>query len=99
MGSIGSTGKRALVIRNNTASANNRGAIVEDSAGVDIRVIGNVLDFIADVIIAADHGHRAECQTNTKQNRHELLHWEKILSWKSVRVKVVSSAVAPHPLG
>jgi hypothetical protein len=44
VGSIGSTGKRALVIRNNTASANNRGAIVEDSAGVDIRVIGNVLD-------------------------------------------------------
>ena len=44
VGSIASTGKRALVIRDNTASGNNRGAIVEDSAGVDIRVIDNVFN-------------------------------------------------------
>ena len=44
VGSIGSTGKRALVIKDNTASGNNRGAIVEDSSGVDIRVIDNVFD-------------------------------------------------------
>jgi parallel beta-helix repeat protein len=44
VGSIGSTGKRTLLIRGNTASGNNRGVIVEDSAGVDIRVIDNVLN-------------------------------------------------------
>ena len=43
VGSIATTGDRALVIADNTASGNNRGAIVEDSfdAGVDIRVRGN----------------------------------------------------------
>jgi parallel beta-helix repeat protein len=44
VGSIGSTGKRTLLIRGNRASGNNRGVIVEDSAGVDIRVIDNVLN-------------------------------------------------------
>ncbi len=44
VGSIGSTGKRTLLIRGNTASGNNRGVIVEDSAGVDIRVVDNVLN-------------------------------------------------------
>jgi parallel beta-helix repeat protein len=46
VGSIGSTGKRALLIRGNTASGNNRGVIVEDSSApaADIRVIGNVLN-------------------------------------------------------
>jgi len=44
VGSIGSTGKRKLLIRDNTASGNNRGVIVEDSTGVDIRVIDNVLN-------------------------------------------------------
>ncbi|MFN8113949.1 MAG: NosD domain-containing protein [Solirubrobacterales bacterium] len=43
VGSIGTTGNGSLVIANNTASGNNRGAIVEDSfdTDVDIRVIGN----------------------------------------------------------
>jgi len=44
VGSIGSTGRRTLLIRGNTASGNNRGVIVEDSAGVDIRVVDNVLN-------------------------------------------------------
>ena len=43
VGSIGTTGKGALIIRNNEASGNNRGAIVEDSfdTDVDIRVQDN----------------------------------------------------------
>jgi len=43
VGSIGGTGGRTLLIRDNTASGNNRGAIVEDSfdTDVDIRVIDN----------------------------------------------------------
>ncbi|MCB0875527.1 MAG: NosD domain-containing protein [Solirubrobacterales bacterium] len=43
VGSIATTGSRVLAIRDNTATGNNRGAIVEDSFGddVDIRVIGN----------------------------------------------------------
>jgi parallel beta-helix repeat protein len=43
VGSIGTTGKSALIIRNNEASGNNRGAIVEDSfdTDVDIRVQDN----------------------------------------------------------
>ncbi|MCL4288402.1 MAG: right-handed parallel beta-helix repeat-containing protein [Thermoleophilia bacterium] len=44
VGSIGSTGQGSLLIRGNTASGNNRGVIVEDSAGVDIRVVDNVLN-------------------------------------------------------
>jgi parallel beta-helix repeat protein len=43
IGGIQSTGNGALVLANNTASGNNRGAIVEDSFDndVDIRVLGN----------------------------------------------------------
>lgn len=43
VGSIATTGSGSLVISNNTASRNNRGAIVEDSFDddVDIRVLGN----------------------------------------------------------
>ena len=44
VGSIATTGGGALTIRHNEASGNNRGAIVEDSSGVDIRVIDNVFD-------------------------------------------------------
>ena len=46
VGSIATTGGGALTIRHNEASGNNRGAIVEDSAGpeVDIRVQDNVFD-------------------------------------------------------
>lgn len=46
VGSIATTGGRPLIIRDNRASGNNRGAIVEDAFGsdVDIRVIDNVFD-------------------------------------------------------
>jgi len=46
VGSIATTGNGALVIRDNRASGNNRGAIVEDAfdTDVDIRVVDNVFE-------------------------------------------------------